>query len=138
MLSRFSAFLRAEDPRHAAPPIGAFGARRRPRPAPHLLEPEQITAILSAALTLPNRTITRYTYHYLLGLLAVTGMRVSEAINLQRSDLTSDGLLIRQSKNGESRLLPIHSTTRDAISVYRSEAHTSELQSLMRISSAVF
>src|SRR3546814_1912711 len=41
MLSRFSAFLRAEDPRHAAPPIGAFGARRRPRPAPHLLEPEQ-------------------------------------------------------------------------------------------------
>src|SRR3546814_15955612 len=57
MLSRFSAFLRAEDSRHAAPPIGAFGARRRPRPAPHLLEPEQITAILSAALTLPNRTI---------------------------------------------------------------------------------
>jgi integrase len=45
-------------------------------------------------------------------------MRVSEAISLQRSDLTSDGLLIRQSKNGESRLLPIHSTTRDAISVY--------------------
>src|SRR3546814_9442752 len=45
-------------------------------------------------------------------------MQVSEAINLQRSDLTSDGLLIRQSKNGESRLLPIHSTTRDAISVY--------------------
>src|SRR3546814_20211485 len=76
------------------------------------------SAILSAALTLPNRTITRYTYHYLLGLLAVTGMRVSEAINLQRSDLTSHGLLIRQSKNGERRLLPIHSTPRDAISVY--------------------
>src|SRR3546814_7717305 len=67
MFSRFSAFLRAEDPRHAAPPIGAFGARRRPRPAPHLLEPEQITAILSAALNLPNRTITRYTYHSQLG-----------------------------------------------------------------------
>src|SRR3546814_4542959 len=89
-------------------------------------------------------------------------MRVSEAINLQRSDLTSDGLLIRQSKNGESRLLPIHSTTRDAISVYlqqrdracptgddlfisnngrapskRTEEHTSELQSLMRTSYAV-
>lgn len=118
MLSRFSTFLRAEDPRHAAPPIGAFGARRRPRPAPHLLEPEQIAAILSAALTLPNRTIMPYTYHYLLGLLAVTGMRVSEALGLQRSDLTCDGLLIRQSKNGGSRLLPIHSTTRDAISAY--------------------
>src|SRR3546814_5676882 len=35
MLSRFSAFLRAEDPRHAAPPIAAFGARRRPRSAEH-------------------------------------------------------------------------------------------------------
>src|SRR3546814_16368476 len=96
MLSRFSAFLRAEDPRHAAPPIGAFGARRRPRPAPHLLEPEQITAILSAALTLPNRKITRYTYHYLLGLLAVTCMRLSAANNLKKSQLTTDGLLIPQ------------------------------------------
>src|SRR3546814_3629296 len=85
MLSRFSAFLRAEDPRHAAPPIGAFGARRRPRPASHLQEHEQITAILSAALTLPNRTITRYSSHFLLGLLAVSGIRVSKVIHLQKT-----------------------------------------------------
>lgn len=51
LLRRFSLFLRAEDPGHAAPPIGAFGCRRRPRPAPHLLQPEQIAAIISAALT---------------------------------------------------------------------------------------
>jgi integrase len=98
LLRRFSMFLRAEDPGHAAPPVGAFGRRQGPRPAPHLLQPEQIAEIMSAALILPSRTIAPYTYHCLFGLLAVTGMRVSEALALQRSDLTRDGLLVRRSK----------------------------------------
>ena len=118
LLRRFSMFLRAEDPGHAAPPIGAFGRRRRPRPAPHLLQPEQIAAIMSAALPLSNSTIEAYTYHCVIGLLAATGMRVSEALALQRSDLTGDGLLVRRSKGGGSRLLPIHSTTREAVEAY--------------------
>jgi len=118
LLRRFSMFLRAEDPGHAAPPISAFGRRQRPRPAPHLLQPEQIAAIMSAVLTLPNTSIAPYTYHCLIGLLAVTGMRVSEALALQRSDFTRDGLLVRRSKGGGSRLLPIHSTTRETIEAY--------------------
>ncbi|ARS28748.1 tyrosine-type recombinase/integrase [Sphingomonas sp. KC8] len=118
LLRRFSMFLRAEDPGHAAPPTGAFGCRRRPRPSPHLLHPEQIAAIMSAALSLPNSTIKPYTYHCLFGLLAVTGMRVSEALGLRRSDLTHDGLLVRRSKGGGSRLLPIHPTTREAVEAY--------------------
>lgn len=118
LLRRFSMFLRAEDPDHAAPPVGAFGRRQGPRPAPHLLQPEQIAAIMSAALTLPNGTISPHTYHCLFGLLAVTGMRVSEALALQRSDLTPDGLLVRRSKGGGSRLLPIHPTTREVVEAY--------------------
>jgi integrase len=118
LLRRFALFLRAEDPGHAAPPIGALGRPQRPRPAPHLLQPEEIAAIMSAVLTLPNTTIAPYTYHCLFGLLAVTGMRVSEALALQRSDFTRDGLLVRQSKGGGSRLLPIHSTTREALEAY--------------------
>ncbi|RWX59006.1 integrase, partial [Mesorhizobium sp. M4B.F.Ca.ET.089.01.1.1] len=51
-LRRFSIFLRAEDSGHAVLPKGAFGSRKSPRPAPHLLQAEQIEAILSAALTL--------------------------------------------------------------------------------------
>ncbi|WP_255406205.1 tyrosine-type recombinase/integrase [Novosphingobium sp. CF614] len=43
---------------------------------------------------------------------------MSEALALQRSDLTGDGLLVRRSKGGGSRLLPIHSTTRDAVEAY--------------------
>jgi integrase len=118
LLRRFSMFLRAEDPGHAAPPIGAFGCRQRPRPAPHLLQPEQIAAIMSAVLTQPNKTISPYTYHCLFGLLAVTGMRVSEALTLQRPDVNRDGLLVRRGKGGGSRLLPIHSTTREAVEAY--------------------
>jgi integrase/recombinase XerD len=47
---RLSAFLNAEDPRHEVPPAGAFGRGKRPRPAPHLLEPGQICAVMRAAL----------------------------------------------------------------------------------------
>ncbi len=118
LLRRFSLFLRAEDPGHAAPPIGAFGRRKGPRPAPHLLRSDQIEAIMTAALALPNATIKPYTYNCLFGLLAVTGMRVSEALALQRSDIMPDGLLIRRSKGGGSRLLPIHRSTREAIDAY--------------------
>lgn len=118
LLRRFSLFLRAEDPGHAAPPMSAFGRRQGPRPVPHLLQSDQIAAIMSAALALPDRTIKPHTYHCLFGLLAVTGIRVSEALALQRSDLTRDGLLVRRSKGGGSRLLPIHSSTREAVEAY--------------------
>ena len=128
LLRRFSAFLRAEDPGHAAPPKGAFGRRQGPRPAPHLLQPEQIAAIMSAVLSRPNKTISPYTYHCLFGVLAVTGMRVSEVLSLQRSDLTRDGLLVRRSKGGGSRWLPIHTSTRQEIEAYirrRNRAYSS-------------
>lgn len=116
---RFCTFLNAEDPRHEVPPAGAFGRGKRPRPAPHLLEPDQIRAIMDAALGLaPKRSISPYTYHYLFGLMAGTGLRVSEALALQRDDLTEDGLIVRNGKFGKSRLLPIHPTTRQALTDY--------------------
>jgi integrase/recombinase XerD len=116
---RFCAFLNAEDPRHEVPPTGAFGRGKRPRPAPHLLEPVQIRAIMDATLDLPPKgSISPYTYHYLFGLLAATGLRVSEALALQRDDLTDDGLIVRSGKFGKSRLLPIHATTRRTLTDY--------------------
>ena len=66
----------------------------------------------------PVVSITPYTYHYLFGLLATTGMRVSEVVALLESDLTKDGLLIRETKFHKSRLVPIHPTTRKALSEY--------------------
>jgi integrase len=52
---RFAAFLRAEDDRHEVPPSGAFGRGRRPRPAPYVLSPSEIAAIMTAALEVPRR-----------------------------------------------------------------------------------
>jgi len=116
---RLAVFLNAEDPRHEVLPAGAFGRGKRPRPAPNLLESGQISAILAAALDLgPRGSVSPYTFHYLFGLLAVTGMRVSEALALQTDDFGSDGLTIRRGKFGKSRLLPIHASTRRALAEY--------------------
>lgn len=116
---RLGAFLNAEDPRHEVPPAGAFGRGKRPRPAPHLLEPKQIRAVMNAALELPpNGSISPYTFHYLFGLLAATGLRISEALALQCDDLGADGLVVRNGKFGKSRLLPIHLSTRSALAEY--------------------
>jgi integrase/recombinase XerD len=116
---RFCVFMNAEDSRHEVPPAGAFGRGKRPRPAPHLLELHQIRAIMNAALDLPPRgSIRPHTYYHLFGLLAATGLRISEALGLQRNDFTEDGLVVRRGKFGKSRLLPIQASTRQALNDY--------------------
>lgn len=116
---RFSAFLRVEDYRHEVPPAGAFGRGRRPRPAPYLLTTGEIAAIMAAALALPPQgTVSPLTYHHLFGLLAATGLRISEALALQRDDVTDDGLVVRSGKFGKSRLVPLHPSTRAALGRY--------------------
>jgi len=118
-IRRFCIFLHAENPHHEVPPAGAFGRGRCPRPAPHLLTQHQMRALMTAALELrPKGSISPHTYHHLFGLLAATGLRISEALALKREDLTDDGLIVRKGKFGKSRLLPIHSTTRQALNRY--------------------
>src|SRR3546814_3479417 len=79
----------------------------------------------------------RWTYYCIFGLLAVTGLRIGEALRLKHGDVDlGAGLLtIRDTKFGKSRLVPVHSTT---VAFRDRKSHTSELQSLMRISYAVF
>ena len=118
-IRRLCIFLHAEDPKNEVPPANVFGHGKRPRPSPHILEPGQIKAIMTAALDLPPKgSISPHTYHHLFGLLAATGLRISEALALQRSDLTNDGLVVRHGKFGKSRLLPLHPTTRQALDRY--------------------
>jgi integrase/recombinase XerD len=91
----FSLFAHAEDPDHEVPPVGVFGRGKRPRPTPTIIEPDQVRAIMAAALNVPpHGTISPYTYHYLFGLLAATGLRISEALALQCDDLVEDGLVV--------------------------------------------
>jgi len=59
-------------------------------------------------------------YATLFGLLAATGMRISEALALLLGDVTTDGLIIRNTKFRKSRLLPLHDTTRQMLDDYLS------------------
>ena len=115
----FSLFAHAEDPAHEVPPAGVFGRGKRPRPTPHIIEPEQIRAIMAAALDLPPKgTISPHAYHCLFGLLAATGLRISEALALQCDDLGEDGLIIRNGKFGKQRLVALQPSTRQALEAY--------------------
>jgi integrase len=119
VLRRFCIFLNSEDPRHEIPPANVFGRSKRPRPVPYILQPDQIRAIMRATLDLPPKgSITPLTYHHLFGLLAATGLRISEALALKHDDLTDDGLVVKYGKFRKSRLVPIDTTTRRALTDY--------------------
>jgi len=115
----FARHVASIDPKTEVPPNGIFPQRRRPKP--YIYSEREINALLAAALALPPITgLRRWTYHHLFGVITVTGMRLSEATGLQRSDVDlKDGVLtVRQGKFGKSRLLPLHPTTREALRSY--------------------
>jgi integrase/recombinase XerD len=115
---RFARFMAAEDPRHEIPPAGRFHGRRQ-RPTPYSFSDAEIEQLLVYAGRLgPPGSLRPQTYRTLFGLLAVTGMRVAEARDLHLTDITADGLLIREAKFHKSRLLPLHATTRAALERY--------------------
>ena len=66
----------------------------------------------------PAGTIVPLTWHHLFGLIAVTGLRISEALALTLDDITPDGLIIRDTKFGKSRMVALRPTTWDAVNRY--------------------
>jgi integrase len=118
---RFALAMQAEDARHEVPAAGALGHGRFERRTPHIYRPGEIAGLMQAAAQLqPAGSIRPLMYSTLFGLLATTGMRISEALALQLEDVTTDGLVIRQTKFQKSRLLPLHETTRRALDEYLS------------------
>jgi integrase/recombinase XerD len=107
---RFAVYVRLEDPRHEAPPPNHFGYRKTRR-VPRIYSPFEIVRLVAAAMDLPPRDSLRpHTYAALISLLVATGLRISEALTLQLSDVTGDGLLIRKTKFQKTRLVPLHET----------------------------
>jgi integrase len=118
---RFALAMRAEDARYEIPAVEALGGRCRKRRIPHIYTPDEITRLVRAAARMPPQGLIRpLMYATLFGLLAATGLRVSEALALRLEDITEDGLIIRQGKFHKSRLVPLHDTTRDALDAYLS------------------
>jgi len=114
----FAAHLSAINPATEVPPADLLPWRPC-RATPYLYSEEDVAALIAATATLrtPHRAAT---YQTLIGLLVVTGMRVGEAIGLDHSDFDSiNGLLIvRKTKFGKSRELPLHRSTVNALRHY--------------------
>jgi integrase len=117
---RFASWLSASEPRTEVPPCGLLPDRRN-RPTPYIYSDEEIERILEASTRLKSRSGLRArTYATLFALLAVTGLRIGEAVALDQDDvdLHSGLLRIRRGKFGKSRFVPIHDSTRRALERY--------------------
>lgn len=105
----FAQWLSSFDPAHEVPPRGLLpGSIQRSRP--HIYTDIEIGAIVAAAKALPSIYGLRgLTCSTLFGLIAITGLRISEALALDRNDLDADNgvLRVRQGKLGKERLLPL-------------------------------
>jgi integrase len=115
---KFASQVRLEDPGHELPPPNYFGYKKTRR-VPHIYSPAEVGRVMLAASRLaPQGTLRPWTYLTLIGLLAATGMRVSEALGLHLDDITSEGLLIRKTKFQKTRIVPLHDTALVALRSY--------------------
>ncbi|NTV33344.1 MAG: tyrosine-type recombinase/integrase [Deltaproteobacteria bacterium] len=120
----FAEYRSATDPRTEVPPKKLLPDIYRRKP-PFIYSDEQIMHLMEAAGELPSTVpsttgLRAQTYCTLLGLLSVTGMRISEALALNREDidLGQEVLTIRETKFEKSRLVPVHKSTREAMQRY--------------------
>ena len=114
----FARHLRTLDPRTEVPPADLLPAKMR-RATPYLYTPQEIAALMQATAILRGPHV-QATYRTLIGLLAATGMRIGEAISLDRDDFDADSgiLTIRMAKFDKARALPLHPTTVAALDAY--------------------
>lgn len=118
MVRVFARFARAEDARHEVPPERVFSVQRVMY-TPFIFTPSQLHELLVRTSKLaPLNSIRPWSYCTLFSLLAVTGLRISEALNLRLKDVTPDGLLIHETKFRKSRLVPLHPTTERGLERY--------------------
>lgn len=120
VLRPFLKYCRQFDPACPVVPLGLCGRGHR-RLSPHIYTEAEVTALLVAARELKPDGLRPLTYVTLFGLLTATGMRLSEALRLERKDLNLDqlSLTVRETKFKKSRLVPIHDSTARALAVYQ-------------------
>jgi integrase len=116
----FARYLAGIDARTEVPPPGLIRIPRTWR-APYIYSDEDVLALMNAAHRSIPQPLRAATYETLLGLLATTGLRIGEALRLDRDHVnTTDGLLvIRRSKFGKSRQVPLQPSTLDALERYQ-------------------
>jgi integrase len=106
----FLRHLSALDGATEVPPPGLLGSTGHRRP-PHVYSDQEIAELPQAAAGLaPTGGLRPHCYATLFGLLACTGLRISEALSLTRDDIDLSGamLTVRAGKRGRTRLVPLH------------------------------
>ena len=116
----FAAFLAAEDRETTFPATNPFGRTKR-RLAPHIFANEEIVGIIAEAHHIRRvQAAGTLMMPALIGLLASTGLRISEALGLQIRDLDLEAsqILVREAKYGRQRLVPLHPTAVAALETF--------------------
>ena len=116
----FAKYRTRFDPGTEVPEAGMFGKAHR-RLTPHIYTDQEINDLLRAARKMsPKKTLRPATYEALFGLIAATGLRISEALHLRCVDVdfAQGTLTVRQTKFCKSRLLPLHPTVTEALQQY--------------------
>ena len=119
MVRGFARYLNTINPDSEIPPTDLLSAKRS-RLAPHLYSQAEITALMDAARALTPPPLRGRTYETLIGLMAASGLRIGEALGLDRGDVDlNDGALhVRVGKLGKQRELPLHESTTEALREY--------------------
>lgn len=114
----FARHMAGIDPATEVPPLGIIPSRQRWRP-PFVFSPADIAALMVGARAI-RPPLAALSHETVIGLLAATGLRVGEAIRLNRADIDwHDGVLaIHESKFGKSRLVPVQPSTMAALQHY--------------------
>jgi integrase/recombinase XerD len=120
IVRRFAIWHSGLEPRTEIPSADLLPHRYRRKP-PHIYSDEEVEKLLRLTQRLASpRGLRSRTYTTLFGLLVATGMRVSEALGLDRQDVDlHHGILhIQHGKNGRSRYVPVHPSTVNALKAY--------------------
>lgn len=118
-LRRFARFAHAEDPLHERI-VGDPLPHRWRRPLPYIYTADEIARIVVAARSIREKfPMKPQVISTIIGLVAATGLRISEAVHLRLEDVHGDGhLRVMMTKFRKSRLVPLHATTREALTRY--------------------
>ncbi|MCK0505433.1 tyrosine-type recombinase/integrase [Aromatoleum anaerobium] len=120
VLRGFARFCLRDDPATEMPPRGLFGPAHR-RLVPHIYTEAELIALLDAANGLaPEHGLRPATCRCIFGLLAASGLRISEALGLTRADVDLEAgiLRIREAKFHRQRLVPLHLTVTEYLDAY--------------------
>jgi integrase len=123
MVRQFALWLSGIDPQNEVPPKGLIPGRYR-RTRPYIYSEQEIARIVAEAARLPSPNgIRALTFATLFGLIAVTGLRISEAVALDDSDIDLENgvLTVRRGKSGKARIVPLAPSATNRLAAYARE-----------------